>query len=172
VLFVIALACGYRIADWRGLVGVITAFTIGHSLTLALSVAGLVVMPGDVIEPLIAATIVLAGLHGIFVAPGRDGRWWFRPLLAGGFGLVHGAGFANYLRSMFVDDLAAPLLGFNVGLEIGQLAILAVSLALFVLVDGMLGRVPVRLAPSRLRGIAASVGVTVVAATWTVERVL
>lgn len=173
VLFVIALACGFRISEWRALVGVVTSFTIGHSLTLALSVAGVVVMPADVIEPMIAVTIVVAGIHGIFFDPAtEEQRWWVRPLLAGGFGLIHGAGFANYLKSMFVDDIAVPLLGFNLGLEIGQLLILATALTAFVIVDALLARIPLWVAPSRLRGIAASVGVTVVATAWTIERVL
>lgn len=175
VLFVIALACGYRMGNWRALAVVVTAFTLGHSLTLFLAVTGALMISPEVIEPLIAASIVVAGAHGIFVAPGSEkARWWLRPVLAGVFGLVHGAGFANYLRSMFVGDLAIPLLGFNVGLEAGQLVILVSCLSLFVAVDRLLARAPLRMGvpASRLRGIAASVSVTVVASIWTVERVL
>ena len=173
VLFVIALACGYRAREWRALLWVVSAFTIGHSVTLALAVTGLVAFPASVIELLIPVTIVVTGVHGMLVAPRVTGKEkWIRPAMAGAFGLIHGAGFANYLRSMFVDDVTVPLLGFNLGLELGQLVVISASLAAFALADAMLARIPMRaFTPVRLRGLAVSLGVTLVAAVWTAERI-
>jgi hypothetical protein len=78
------------------------------------------------------------------------------------FGLVHGAGFANYLRSLFVDHVAVPLFGFNVGIELGQILVLATVAVVLVGVD--------RLVPLRLRVVAVSTIVAIVAAGWAVER--
>ncbi len=173
VLFVIALACGYRAREWRALLWVASAFTLGHSVTLALAVTGLVVFPAPIIELLIPVTIVVTGVHGMLVAPRVTGKErWIRPAMAGAFGLIHGAGFANYLRSMFVDDVTVPLLGFNLGLELGQLVVIAAALAAFALADAWLARVRLRgVAPVRVRGLAVSLAVTLVAMVWTVERI-
>ena len=105
---------------------VITAFTVGHSITLALAVTGTLRLPTALIEFLIPVTIVATGLENILVrrrerAPLGGG---YRPVFAGVFGLVHGAGFANYLQSLFVGSIVVPLLGFNVGIELGQLVVL------------------------------------------------
>ena len=173
VLFVIALACGYRAREWRALLWVVSAFTIGHSMTLGLAVTGVVAFPAPLIEFLIPVTIVVTGVHGMLVAPRVTGKEkWIRPAMAGGFGLIHGAGFANYLRSMFVDDVTVPLLGFNLGLEMGQLVVLSVALAAFAIADALLARAPIRaFTPVRVRGLAVSLGVTLIAAAWTVERI-
>lgn len=163
VLFVIALACGYRVREWRALVWVVSAFTLGHSITLALAATGVLALPASLIELLIPVTIVVTGVHGMLVPQQRTGRErWLRPAMAGVFGLVHGAGFANYLQSLFVDDLAVPLLGFNLGIEVGQFVVLGVSLALFAVAD--------ELTSPRRRTLAVSAIVTLIAAAWTVER--
>jgi len=98
----------------------------------------------------------------------------YRPVLAGVFGLVHGAGFANYLRSLFVDRIALPLFGFNLGIELGQICVLVLTFAAFAVVDRMIVVVrPSRLlsmTPVRARAIAVSSIVLVVASRWAVER--
>ncbi|MBC7894791.1 MAG: HupE/UreJ family protein, partial [Cytophagaceae bacterium] len=128
----------FQLADWRRLLWLVTAFTVGHSLTLLLATLDVVRVPSSVVEPLIAATILVAGVRGITTQ-------WRRPstdhadrsleapwVMAAGFGLIHGLGFSGFLRSLLgsEDSLAIPLLGFNLGLEVGQLAIVASVLAL------------------------------------------
>lgn len=175
ILFLLALAAIYRFRDWREVSWVVTAFTVGHSITLGLAVTRVLSFPERVIEFLIPVTIVATALENLLVrdraaAPLR-GR--YRPVFAGVFGLVHGAGFANYLRALFMDDIAVPLFGFNVGIEAGQLAVLcAIALAL-ALTDRILGAVRAAGAapsPYRLRVVAVSLVVAVVAAGWAVER--
>ena len=175
ILFLLVLAATYRAGDWRRVLWVVTAFTAGHSLTLALAVTGLLRLPTALIEFLIPVTIVATAIENVVVsAPSttrRSGR--YRPLFAGVFGLVHGAGFANFLRSLFVDRVALPLFGFNLGIELGQLVVLALAFTAFVLVDGAVGLArPVgwRLAPARLRALGVSGVVAVVAARWAMER--
>ncbi len=175
ILFLLALAAIYRPRDWRDVLWVASAFTIGHSMTLALAVNGIMLAPTPVIEFLIPVTIVATGIENVIVRERRRGTWRsrYRPVFAGVFGLVHGAGFANYLRSLFVERVAVPLFGFNVGIELGQLAVLVVAFALFASVDGVLAtwrRAGTSVPPVRLRAVAVSVLVAVVAARWAAER--
>jgi hypothetical protein len=129
ILFLVALAAIYRRRDWRGSLWVVSAFTVGHSITLALAVTGALRLPTALIEFLIPLTIVATALENLVVrnrsrAPLR-GR--YRPVFAGIFGLVHGAGFANYLRSLFSGSMALPLFGFNLGIEAGQIVVLLLA---------------------------------------------
>src|SRR5215208_3293845 len=175
VLFLLALAAIYRARDWRDALWVVTSFTVGHSITLALAVTGALRLPTGLIEFLIPVTIVAPCVENLVVrdraaAPLR-GR--YRPVFAGVFGLVHGAGFANYLRSLFVDRIAVPLLGFNVGIEVGQIVVLLAAAAALAGVDRLLllARLPARApAPLRLRVAAVSAVVGLVAARWAAER--
>jgi hypothetical protein len=176
ILFLLALAAIYCFRDWRDCLWVATAFTVGHSLTLALAVTNVLTIRPALIEFLIPITIVATGVENLLV---RDGVTTFatrryRPVLAGVFGLVHGAGFANYLRSLFVEHIALPLFGFNVGIELGQVCVLALTFSAFVLVDRLIAIArPSRLlslAPVRARTIAVSSIVLIVAARWAVER--
>ena len=129
LLFLVALAAPYRASDWRKLVAVASAFTVGHSITLAVAVSGVVRLPTALIEFLIPVTIVIAAIRNLV---GRTpGRFRFEPVIAGGFGLIHGAGFANYLTALFDGPIGVPLLGFNLGLEAGQILIVAGVIALF-----------------------------------------
>ena len=160
LLFLVALVATYRWHDWRHLLGVATAFTLGHSITLALVVTVLVRLPTPIIEFLIPVTIVGAGLANLRHAGGRPSGW-LRPVLAAGFGLVHGAGFANFLRDMFSGPPAAPLLAFNIGIEAGQITILAVALTLLTGVDLLL----VRWTPRRAF-VHRAVATSVVAVAW------
>src|SRR5688500_12530380 len=137
IVFLLALAAIYRFRDWRECVWVVTAFTVGHSVTLALAVTGVLDLPPALIEFLIPVTILATALENLLVRDGSTAVWGrrYRPVFAGVFGLVHGAGFANYLRSLFVDRLAVPLLGFNLGLEVGQLIVIALAFVAFAAVD-------------------------------------
>jgi hypothetical protein len=164
VLFLLALAAIYRGRDWRSAAWVVTAFTVGHSVTLALAVTGALHMPTPVIEFLIPVTIVATGLENLLIRDRTSAPWGgrYRPVLAGLFGLVHGAGFANYLRDFFTGSIAVPLLGFNLGIELGQLLILAAAGLGLAAADPVLGH--------RARIVAVSAPVVVVAAAMAVER--
>ena len=176
ILFLLALAAIYRFRDWRECLWVATAFTVGHSLTLALAVTNVLTIRPSLIEFLIPITIVATGIENLLVRdnvkPLATRR--YRPVLAGVFGLVHGAGFANYLRSLFVERIALPLFGFNVGIELGQIGVLVLAFAGFIVVDRVIAvaRPPrlLSIAPVRARAIAVSTVVLVVAARWAVER--
>ena len=108
----------------RRLAVIVTAFTVAHSITLSLAALNLVSPPARIIEPAIALSIVYVGADNLLIRGGRDVRAW----IAFTFGFIHGFGFANVLREM---DLPARALGwslfaFNVGVEIGQLLVVAV----------------------------------------------
>src|SRR3989454_4439614 len=169
ILFLLALAAIYRARDWRRSLWVISAFTAGHSVTLALAVTGAVVLPTALIEFLIPLTIVATCIENLLVAD-RARAWWggrYRPVFAGVFGLVHGAGFANYLRSLFVAPIAIPLFGFNVGIELGQLVVLALAAGALAGLDRCVGAVaPTQRSPLRLRVVAGSAGGALRAPRW------
>jgi hypothetical protein len=163
LLFLLVLAAAYRLADWREALWVVTAFTVGHSVSLALAAGGALALPVRTIEFLIPLTIVAAALDNLAGArrrPPAPGA--HRPGLAAVFGLVHGAGFATYLRGLLLDAIAVPLLGFNVGIEIAQILVLAAAALSLALVD--------RAASPRTRLVAVSGAVLVLAVRMAVER--
>jgi hypothetical protein len=141
-------------------VKVITAFTLSHSLTLGLAAFGVVSIPTSLTESLIAITIVLAALNNIWPLVTR--RLW---IAAFGFGLVHGLGFANVLAELDLprENLLAALFAFNLGVELGQLAILFAALPLIVLVTGQL---PV----ARHALPAANLVIAAIGAMWLTDR--
>jgi hypothetical protein len=98
---------------------------------------------------------------------------WYRPMIAGVFGLIHGAGFANYLNALFVEDVALPLFGFNVGIELGQVLVLTFAAALLGGIDLSLLKVrtwSVAWPAYRVRVTAVSAVVVAVASRWALER--
>lgn len=173
-LFLIALAAIYRPRDWRDALWVVTAFTVGHSLTLLLAVTVGLPISSAAVEFLIPLTIVATAAENIAVRDRSTSMWRVRGRagFAAVFGLVHGAGFANYLQQLFADHVALPLLGFNLGIEAGQLVVLAVAGAALVLIDRAFALMPLpsKLPPLRLRVVAVSLIVAIVAARWAVER--
>ncbi len=174
ILFLLVLAAIYRGRDWRAALVVISAFTVGHSVTLLLAVTNTLVLPPRIVEFLIPVTIVATGIENIILreraARGTSAR--HRPVFAVIFGLVHGAGFAGYLRSLFMDDIAVPLVGFNVGIELGQIVVLLAAAALLLSFDGVLQRVRRASWPAafQLRVITVSATIAVIATAWAVER--
>jgi hypothetical protein len=175
VLFLVALAAIYRLRDLRSVLWVVTAFTVGHSVSLALAVSGALTLPSALIEFLIPVTIVITGIENIIVSDRARAPWGgrYRPVFAGVFGLVHGAGFANYLKALFVDRIAVPLLGFNLGIEVGQLVVLAVAANALLSIDALIARVgaaTARWPALRLRTVSVSLVVVVVGSLWAVER--
>ena len=133
ILFLLALCAVYSIDQWRRLVVLVTAFTVGHSITLALSSFGWVVIPAHIIEFLIPVTILITAIRNVAV-PASDqstdvqGNMTGRYLVALCFGFIHGMGFSNYFRALMMDSssITIPLLGFNLGIEIGQLLVVSI----------------------------------------------
>ena len=127
ILFLVALCAVYRLEHWKNLFILVTAFTVGHSITLALTSFGVIVVSSEVIEFLIPLTIcVTAALNVVnyqLVAAGE--KLVRRYLAALFFGFIHGMGFSNYFRALLFDEstILVPLLGFNLGIELGQLLI-------------------------------------------------
>jgi hydrogenase/urease accessory protein HupE len=131
ILFVLALTLRYYWTDWKKLLVLITAFTIGHSITLAISTLNLVDLPVDLIELLIPVTIVFTALSNFWVKDFEfKAKYPLIYFLALFFGLIHGLGFSNYLKSLLgrEQSIVGPLLTFNIGLEIGQLLIVGIIL--------------------------------------------
>lgn len=141
ILFVVALCAVYSLPQWRQVLVLVTAFTIGHSVTLALATLRLVNVRTDVVELLIPITILVTAVVNFFwklTTNHQPLTTTHRYALALGFGLVHGLGFSNYLRSLLgrEADIATPLLAFNVGLELGQILIVSAVLgASYLAVD-------------------------------------
>ena len=135
ILFVVALCAVYRLKDWKKVAILVTAFTIGHSITLALATLSIITYSTNLIELLIPITIFLTCILNFFHKSeerslSNQKPSYFRYPMAMAFGLIHGMGFSNYLRSLLgkEESIWQPLLAFNVGLEIGQLVIVAISL--------------------------------------------
>lgn len=124
-LFIAALAAIYLLSDWKQVLILVTAFTIGHSLTLALSVMDIVRFPTNWVEFLIPLTIVITAFSNLFQKKFTRRSTRINYFLALFFGLIHGMGFANTLRVMLARDqnLGWSLFGFNVGLEAGQIVV-------------------------------------------------
>lgn len=135
-LFVLALIAVYSFNDLKKILILITAFTIGHSITLALSTFDIIRINSDWVEFLIPLTIVLTSLNNIFIRNKKQSQNRGNYYLALIFGLIHGMGFANTARVMIAksQSIAIPLLGFNIGLELGQIAIVfGILMLLFIL---------------------------------------
>jgi hypothetical protein len=167
VLFLVSLLLPSVLAAPRfapalwDVVKVVTAFTVAHSITLALAALAVVSLPSRLVESAIAASVVLAALNNLRPVV-LSGRW----LVAFGFGLVHGFGFASVLADLGLpqDSLLVALVGFNLGVECGQLALVALFLPLaYALRHTWLYR--------RMILVGGSAAIALVAAIWMIERV-
>ncbi|MEK0450841.1 MAG: hypothetical protein RL088_3109 [Verrucomicrobiota bacterium] len=123
ILFVLGLFLLSR--DWKPLLAQVTTFTLAHSITLALATIGIVKVSGSIVEPIIAASIAFVAIENIF----RPRYTHWRLLVVFAFGLIHGLGFAGALEELELPtgSLIAGLVGFNVGVEGGQLAVVAIA---------------------------------------------
>ncbi len=140
ILFVIALCALYISRDWKKVLILVTAFTIGHSITLALSTLQIVNVKADLIEFLIPLTIFITAVSNLFKSENSigDRSMQMNYFYAAFFGLIHGLGFSNYLRSILGRDktIVTQLLAFNLGLEFGQIIIVVLFMSVcFILVD-------------------------------------
>jgi hypothetical protein len=162
ILFVVGLFL--LSTQMRPLLWQISAFTLAHTISLAMGMLGWVNIPPAIVEPLIAASIVYVSIENVFMS--GLSRW--RPLIVFLFGLLHGLGFAGVLTEVgFVQSqFVSGLIGFNIGVELGQLAVIALCFALF---GAWFGR------KSWYRAVITiplSLGVAAIGAYWFIERTL
>jgi hypothetical protein len=161
VLFVLGLYLGAR--SFRSLLIMVTAFTLAHSITLGLATLSIITLPARIVEPLIAASIAWIGVENFFATSASR----YRPFLVFGFGLLHGLGFASALSELTLPQTSflAALLSFNFGIELGQLTVIALALGATV---WFRKKVWYR---SRVV-LPASFAIAILAAFWTVQRIL
>lgn len=140
ILFVVALCVLYQLRDWKQVLVLVTAFTVGHSITLALSTFNIISVNVALIEFLIPVTILITAVSNLFkhedAIHGRSMQLNY--LYAAVFGLIHGMGFSNYLKSILGRDksIVSQLFAFNIGLELGQIIIVVILLVTgFILTD-------------------------------------
>ena len=139
-LFIAAIAAIYLLKDWKQVLILVTAFTIGHSLTLALSVLDVIRFPTNWVEFLIPVTIIITALSNLFQKKFTPKSIRINYFLALFFGLIHGMGFADTLRFMLAKDqnLGWSLFGFNVGLEAGQIVVVLILLLFAYLIVNLI----------------------------------
>ena len=133
ILFVLALCAVYLVQDWKKILILVTAFTVGHSITLALATLDVIAVPTMWVEFFIPLTVFATAVSNLFrkeESPAKN-PVSINYLLALFFGLIHGMGFSNYLKSLLgrQESIGMPLFAFNVGLEIGQIIIVGLFLA-------------------------------------------
>lgn len=163
ILFVLAL---FLFAKRRStLLWQISAFTLAHTLTLALGIYGIISLPGDIVEPLIALSIVYVGLENIYRAKSNKTSHTRMPIIFA-FGLLHGLGFASVLADVGLppSQYALSLISFNIGVELGQLTVIALAF--------------ISLLPFRAKGwyqtklvLALNIAIAIVASYWVIERI-
>jgi hypothetical protein len=138
ILFVAALCIRYQLSDWKKWLLLVTAFTIGHSITLVLSVFNFIEFSTNWIEFLIPVTILITSISNMFVKKfSFNARFPIIYFFALFFGLIHGLGFSFYLKSLLgmQQNVVPALLAFNLGLEIGQiLIVMAILVISFIFV--------------------------------------
>ena len=154
-LFFLALRMGPLL--WQ-----ISAFTLAHTVTLALGSLGIITISGDIVEPLIAASIVYVGVENVL----SRGLTPWRPFIVFGFGLLHGLGFASVLSDFGLGSahFVPKLIGFNIGVEIGQLAVIAAAFVTLGILFGNHSWWRLRIAGP------VSIAISVIATFWVFER--
>ena len=140
ILFIVSLCAVYSFIQWKKVLILVTAFTIGHSLTLALATLNILKVSVDWIEFLIPFTIFLTAFANVLQKSGKvsSGRHLFKYFMAMFFGLIHGLGFSSYLKSLLglEDSIITPLFAFNIGIEFGQIIVVAIiMITSWILVD-------------------------------------
>ncbi|MEN8120236.1 MAG: HupE/UreJ family protein [Bacteroidota bacterium] len=142
ILFIITLTAVYLLVDWKKVLILVTAFTIGHTATLALSTLNVLSIDSELVEFLIPLTIFISAIGNIFEkrTDFSSKLHNFKYLTALIFGLIHGLGFSNYLKSLLgmEQSLVKPLFAFNLGLEIGQVIIVLIILIASSIAVGIL----------------------------------
>ena len=134
VLFIISICLLANFKSWKKLLVLVTAFTIGHSLTLALSVLDIISIPAELIEKIIPITIILSCIDNIYQS-GKGSQYSPKYLLILLFGFIHGMGFSNFFKALLgkEENIVFPLLSFNVGVEVAQLLIVTLTILILFL---------------------------------------
>lgn len=134
ILFIITLCAIFSIAQWRQLLILITAFTIGHCLTLALSALSIVQIDAELVEFLIPLTILITAIYNIIKSDHSNMNVHY--VMTSFFGLIHGLGFSNFFKALLgkEESIFQPLLAFNIGVELGQIIIVAITMAVSFIV--------------------------------------
>ncbi|MEX0987182.1 MAG: HupE/UreJ family protein [Bacteroidales bacterium] len=134
ILFIMTLCAVYHVKEWKRILVLITAFTIGHTTTLALATMNIIRMSAGMVEFLIPLTIFMTGLFNAIYRHEKVGSWlhlvkYFTALF---FGLIHGMGFSNYLHSLLGNEgnIVKPLFAFNLGIELGQIIIVVIIMTI------------------------------------------
>lgn len=137
ILFILVLCGVYALKDWKKVVVLVTAFTLGHSISLFLSVYKIVVVSSEWVEFLIPLSIFITAGNNLRTLNSRDSNMTLPYVMAVGFGLIHGLGFSNYLKALLGSEqsLFMPLLNFNIGLEIGQLVVLFIVFLVHYIIE-------------------------------------
>jgi hypothetical protein len=130
LLFIMVLTAIYSIQDWKKVAILVTAFTIGHTLTLVASVYNMVAINESWVEFLIPVTIVFTGVYNVLLKNYEHKKIRVNYIFALLFGLIHGLGYANTIKFMLAKNqtMGVSLLSFNIGLEVGQLIVVAIVL--------------------------------------------
>ena len=130
LFFIAVLAIIYSFADWRKVLILVTAFTLGHAITLFMSVLNLISLNSELVEFLIPCTILVTAMVNLFLGKEQRASHVMQYGIALGFGLIHGLGYANYIRMILSADqqLVWGLLSFNLGLEAGQIVVVCLVL--------------------------------------------
>jgi len=127
ILFLIALCAVYKIEQWKKILILVTAFTLGHSVTLILASVSDITLPSHIIKFLIPLTIFLTAIHNVISHQSveKSSKMGRNYLMALFFGFIHGMDFSNYFKALLFGDSSVfiPLLGFNIGIELGQLLV-------------------------------------------------
>lgn len=143
ILFILALCAIYVVNDWKKILILVTAFTVGHSVTLALATYKVIRINTDLVEMLIPATILATALSNIFRSRSTRRASYLNNnyLLALFFGFIHGMGFSNYLRALMGKDQSVlkQLFAFNLGLEVGQIIIVGIFVLISFILITVLG---------------------------------
>lgn len=135
ILFIVSLTAIYLIKQWRQILILVTAFTLGHTTTLVLSTLNIININPQLVEFLIPITIIFTGFANIFVKDYQKINkklYYIKYSTSVFFGLIHGLGFSSYLKSMLSSEnnLVIPLLSFNLGIELGQFIIVIIIISL------------------------------------------
>jgi hypothetical protein len=130
ILFIITLCAIYNLNEWKRILILVTAFTLGHSITLLLATLRIINISSPIIEFLIPLTISCTALFNISFEQAQENKTLHRIkyLAALFFGLIHGLGFSNYLKNLlgFESNIIKPLFAFNIGIEFGQILVVAI----------------------------------------------
>ena len=166
IYFITALAIIYSFSDWKKVLVLVTAFTIGHAITLYLSALDVFRFSVEWVEFAIPCTIVVTAASNLFIEEEKKTKGILQYLLALGFGLVHGMGYANYIRMMLSSNqnLVSSLFSFNVGLEIGQILVVLLVLSSKWLLGSF------NLVSARLLTLGVSICISIVSLILAVER--